>query len=1178
MPSHRRKPYNDYALGPSSNGHYSSGADPILPSLCVRLVLRVVMYAAVAMVSLALAASASAAPDLALGFGEPEGGTVLDAQGLGTGFSSVQSNTAGDQLQAGRLALRNGNLTVVSGSGDLVGDTQQNLLQTSFDGTSSFRVWARLIGPVGLTSAQQGGGIVVGPGQDDYVMLVVERGAGGPRIRLAREVGGVLSSVEVSEPGATAAASLDLALEVAATGQVTGRYRIGSGATKTIGPTTHAGIGGTTARAGILTTNSGTSSPVSIIFDHFVIEPLDGSGGGPVSFNPRRVIVSAANAPGIQLPTSLTVGPDGKLYVAQQNGKIHVFSLDPGHSATFERVITTIHDRANTNRDGTAAPTVVGRQVTGIAFDPSPSNGQPVLYVSHSDPRIFYNRQPGQLQTNIRSGTVTRLVGPSFDASSGRDLVVGLPRSGENHSPNGMAMGPDGWLYLGIGGDTNQGGVSQYFSYIPELPLSASVVRIKPDAITSPINAAAGSTFTFSDPCIGTETVGSGCSAAHSWVGSPSSPATGEVAGAFEIYSTGFRNPYDIVWHSNGRLYANDNEGNSGIGATPGPADNCPSSTPVDVSPTPNDDLVLVQQNAYHGHPNPSRGECTRNGGSGLRGPYRAPLLTYTTGRSTNGIVEYAAPNFGGQLRGQILSANYGVGDNIARVKLSADGQTVVEQGVLATGFSDPLDLWVLADGAILVAEHGGATGVVSVIEPVGGAAVCPSPGFVPGTSSTDSDADGYTDQDEIDNGASRCNASDRPADADGDRVSDLNDPDDDNDAVSDATDPLQLDATNGAGTALPFVRDFNTSDAGGFFGTGFLGVQPSSRGGGPLASLLSAGAAGGYLQMIATPGTMTGSSDSQNNAIQQGFTPLGAFTVRATIGDPFLAGGADGQEASGIYIGPGEGDYVRLAVAAGVGGPAIELAIEQGSNHSRSPASPPLPSAASTVELLLQGNPAAATVTAGYRVNGGPVQAIATMPVPAAWLNGTAIAGMMSTSAGSGQAQPFVYDEFRIESGPGVPIAGLGARVLSRFATTFGTGTFVVRNTSTTDAVSRVVIDLASGPAMFRDLVFDPADGSPAGDTTTKSFTIDSTIPGGTAAGIHPAASINGSGFNVLQVDTTDFDPGEELKFSVDVDPTSIQGAAGYPTPGGGQESGADLEAAADTAYVAVGVEDGRS
>ena len=73
------------------------------------------------------------------------------------------------------------------------------------------------------------------------------------------------------------------------------------------------------------------------------------------------------------------------------------------------------------------------------------------------------------------------------------------------------------------------------------------------------------------------------------------------LQGLFELYATGYRNPYDIVWHHNGRLYLNGNASNVSQGNTPGSTDGCstPSISPGDQPDT----LNIVTQGAYGGHP-----------------------------------------------------------------------------------------------------------------------------------------------------------------------------------------------------------------------------------------------------------------------------------------------------------------------------------------------------------------------------------------------------------------------------------------------------------------------------------------------------------------------------------------------------------------------------------------------
>jgi hypothetical protein len=129
--------------------------------------------------------------------------------------------------------------------------------------------------------------------------------------------------------------------------------------------------------------------------------------------------------------------------------------------------------------------------------------------------------------------------------------------------------------------------------------------------------------------------------------------------------------------------------------------------------------------------------------------------------------------------------------------------------------------------------------------------------------------------------------------------------------------------------------------------------------------------------------------------------------------------------------------------------------------------------------------------------------------------------------------------------------------------ASSYTAGGFSLRNASTAgEDITGFSIDLADGPAMWPDLAFDPADGSPAGDTVSKSFTVDT----GTSSGLSAHAGYQvpiGAGYSVLDVDTSGFDPGDTLRFSIDIDPTSIRGVSGNPTPDAGGIGGAELSGA---------------
>ncbi|MGE3139686.1 MAG: PQQ-dependent sugar dehydrogenase [Thermoleophilia bacterium] len=973
-------------------------------------------------VALAGASPALAAPpDVALTFDAPVAGTVTDKDGQGTGFTGVQANTAGNQHVPANLDLAGGLLTVTTTAGDGTQNTQQNALQVTVDGTADYTVETTFDGPLGFSETNQSAGIFVGAGQNDYVKLVARKTATGSGLQLAREIGGSFLSVATpGSPTVLTAGQVTLRLQVdAGAGTVSGSYSIDGGPFVAVGTVPASGVPdavtSASAQAGIVHTHFTSGQAVTPAYDDFSVQPTPASIA--IGATPKKsVLHGPAGSGGLTipgfgsfnggtLPTSIAFGPDDRLYVATQYGKIYVVTMNAQDQATgLQGTITAIADRPNTNFDGSPAPGVTGRQVTGIAFGPDSTAANPVLYVSHSDPRIFKNEQPGQSLVDEQSGVVTKLTLNAAGAVTGQqDLVTGLPRSAENHSVNGMDFGPDGWLYLGVGGATNFGAPSLFFGYFPEVPLSAAVLRINPAAIGGgTVDASAGSAFTFTDPCGPGESVGNGCSAATNV---PGGPGAGTVPGKLEVYGTGFRNPYDLVWHSNGKLYANENEGNSGGGLTPGGQDPGAGGDPPD-------ELFDVQQGGYHGHPNPSIGETGYDDGV-------QAIADYAPNSSTTGITEYTQNLAGGALKGQLLSTNYAQGDTLERLVLSADGATVLEKQVLASDLSDPLDVTVRSNGTIFVAEHGFAGdsfAQVSSFQPVAAACDTDDP-------AGDADGDGYSNADEAANGTGPCNPADVPDDADGDKVSDLNDPDDDNDGIPDVQDDLQLDPTNGAGTQLPFTLDFNTSDAGGFFGTGFLGAQLSSKGGGPLKGNASAGGGGGFMQLKGTPGTNEGAANSQHNALQQGFRATAPFTVSAVVGEPFQTGNPEGREAGGIFFGPGEDAFVRLAVQANGGSPRIELGVEQGGSFS-SPAGAALPLPQSTVTLYLDGDPSTRTVRARYRLGQGAVQTLGSVAVPEAWF-ASARGGVVATASGSSKPQAtFVYDQFSIGAGEALPPA----------------------------------------------------------------------------------------------------------------------------------------------------------
>lgn len=178
-----------------------------------------------------------------------------------------------------------------------------------------------------------------------------------------------------------------------------------------------------------------------------------------------------ADWPSLQ-PTSMTFGPDGKLYIAFREGQIYTIDANGHQELFFEGLIVP----------------------TGIAFQP----GTDKLYVA-SRVRDWNVDGEGQILI-IENGQAVQIIG-------------GLPCCYLGmHAPNGVAFGPDGYGYVGVGGRADHGEILDGTNTQNDLlPFEASILRFSPD---------------------GTDVT---------------------------VYARGLRNPYDIAWGGDGMLYATDN-------------------------------------------------------------------------------------------------------------------------------------------------------------------------------------------------------------------------------------------------------------------------------------------------------------------------------------------------------------------------------------------------------------------------------------------------------------------------------------------------------------------------------------------------------------------------------------------------------------------------------------------
>lgn len=825
-------------------------------------------------------------------------------------------------------------------------------------------------------------------------------------------------------------------------------------------------------------------------------------------------------------PTSLEFGPDGRLYVSQQNGTLTVYAISRvGNGSyqvdSFETILDVKDDVPNHDDDGVFDATQK-RQITGLMTAGTALN--PVLYVSSSDWRIKVG-VGGNLDTN--SGTISRLtwVGTGIGDPAGFwdkvDLVRGLPRSEENHATNGMDLDETtNTLYVMNGGNCNKGVPSNNFGGIAEYALSAALLSIDLDAINSMpvyVDSRTNTKFvydlpTLDDPSrtnIGNSHPDFPYPANHPSfndsidLGDPFGGNNGlnqalwVVNGPVQVYSPGYRNAYDVVLTAAGRLYTFDNGPNGGWGGLPlvydalgtskgtgpwAPGDYTTNELQESSSAGHGDGLHFINGPGYYGgYPNPTRANPDKanlyyylNDGSGwvvdsvydfmtdfpappvplslanpIEGDYQAPTTAMMViNSSTNGLTEYTASNFGGVMQGDLLAVAFN--DNVYHIEINAAGDAVVNSTALLNGFgSNPLDVTTQGDnevfpGTIWVALHGDDK--ITVFEPNDFA-----PFSCDSIYSTliDSDGDGYTNADELDNGTDPCSQGSKPKDYDSDFISNLNDDDDDNDGLLDTYDPFAVDPNNGLSTQLPIIYDFsiNGNDAvsGSLFGLGFTGLLTN---GDPINliagstyqslyeedSLNLGGATSKFgIENIGAGDALAG-LNSQQNGFQFGLnidTSTASFTILTRVESPyFLIDGIPttplAGQSLGLITGPGNQDnYLKIVMNSqgGSAGIGVVMEVDGVVTHSTDyPAAVVGNLLSSTaIDFYLALDPIARSIQPKISIDGGIniISLGSSLIVPTAWFDlsdgmGWAV-GIISTSGASGQKYDATWDYIRV-------------------------------------------------------------------------------------------------------------------------------------------------------------------
>jgi len=797
-------------------------------------------------------------------------------------------------------------------------------------------------------------------------------------------------------------------------------------------------LGRSSPEAGIHSMVAGIKEPdgrIGVLSNVMVVKLLNAL---PVGF--RKSTLAGSN---LSLPTSLQFGPDGRLYLAQQYGTIQVQTIDRINPNSYQvastETINLISAIPNRNDNGVINASVQGRLITGLLVVGTATN--PVIYVSSSDPRIGGGAEASDLNLDTNSGIISRLTWTGTQWNK-LDLVRGLPRSEENHGTNGLVFdAANNRLLVAQGGNTNMGAPSNNFAFLPEYALSAAILSVDLNAIGS---------NTYDLPTLDDEDR-PGVNDANDPFGGNNGKNQAKLVpgGPVQIYSPGYRNPYDLVVTQAGRLYTIDNGPNAGWGNIPineGPA-GLATNQVSEPGVSYGDALHFVSSVGYYGgHPNPTRSNPNNKFNTSnpqspvsvarpiesdyqIPGVDNSPLAIYPN--STTGIAEYTASNFGGSLKGDLLStSSSGI---LNRVKLNGAGNAATLSDTLFNSVGVvPLDVTAQGDGMVF-------PGTIWCVDYVTGNVIVFEPNDYNGATGgggtpNDLDGDGYSNSDEAANGTNPLNAGDFPPDWDTDFVSNLLDNDDDNDSLLDTLDPFAIDPNNGLLTPVgtSYTWDNNAPNAGGLFRLGFTGLM--TNGTSNYASLfdgtkLTAGGAAGVLTIDeVNAGTATGSTNTQQQAFQFGVktnSVFDPFSARTRILAPFAGITPQGAQSMGLFIGTGDqNNFVRIWVTANNGVPAINVASEINGVFTNGTTSLLVLPLQASIVLYLKVDPVSNTVQPSYAFTnngntGARILVGAPIVIPSSWRTSAArgmAVGIISTTAGTAPKFSATWDFLSVE------------------------------------------------------------------------------------------------------------------------------------------------------------------
>ena len=399
----------------------------------------------------------------------------------------------------------------------------------------------------------------------------------------------------------------------------------------------------------------------------------------------ERVSLPSAEGAGF---TCVEFGPDGRLYAGADDGRIFRYDVRADGTLDAPVIITSL-------QDANGGP----RLLTGFCFDPRSTPQQPTVWAAHG--HYGFHDAPDW------TGKVSELSGP--DLASVRDVVIHLPRSVRDHLTNQPHFGPDGALYIPQPSNTAFGAPDALWGERPERVLNATILRLDVDAVC--------------DGQVDALTPDGGGAYDPATTGAP-----------LTVYADGVRLAYELLWHSNGNLYAPVNGSSAGGNAPAGGGAPALNNIPL----SEHDWLFKIRPGRYYGHPNPRRGHYVLNGGNPTAGRDVAEVIQYPVGTnpdaawdralydfgdhvSPNGIIEYRSGAFGGRLRHKLLVCRYNLGSDILCLGLDENGNVNSAQAGIPgfTGMTNPLDLAEDSrTGCVYVAEYGRRC--VTLLRPIG--------------------------------------------------------------------------------------------------------------------------------------------------------------------------------------------------------------------------------------------------------------------------------------------------------------------------------------------------------------------------------------------------------------------------------------------------------------------------